>query len=280
VEKMENEQIEQTFKKTNEDLNNQNKKIDMIYNEISSLKSFLKSIATEADAPSMTIEKEKKVSTPIENIKNNDRTNIDYINIYFQEVKEIMEMMDKNEIDKAINILFEAWRNDRQIFIVGNGGSASTATHFAADLTKTAIVKGKKRFKGISLFDNVPLVSAWINDEGWENVYLGQLENFFQKGDVVIGVSVHGGSGKANAGQWSQNIPRAMQYAKDNGGKIIGLAGFDGGLFKEICDACIIVPKDSTPLVEGFHVDIQHLIVFRLRELISNYTERTDSQLY
>lgn len=261
---MDDELLRQAFRKIKENLNSQEDKLDGLFEEIHSLKGYFKKGPAEKTS-------HRKESTPIENIENNDRTNVEYISTYFNQINEIIDNIDKNEIDKAINILFDAWRNDKQIFIIGNGGSASTATHFAADLTKTAIVKGKKRFKGISLFDNIPLVSAWINDEGWENVYLGQLVNFFQKGDVVIGISVHGGSGKANAGPWSQNIPKAMKYAQDNGGKIIGIAGFDGGLFKEICDACIVVPKNSTPLVEGFHVDIQHLVVFRLRELIANY---------
>ncbi len=197
--------------------------------------------------------------------------NIGYIENYMKEVVNITETIDKNEIDKAINILFEAWKNDKQIFLFGNGGSASTATHFAADLTKTTIIEGKRRFKGISLFDNVPLVTAWINDSGWENVYVGQLENFCQPGDIGIAISVHGGKGRDKGGPWSQNLTKAMQFIKDKGGQVIGMSGFDGGAFKEIADACIIVPKDSTPLVEGFHCDIQHLIIFRLKELIKNY---------
>jgi D-sedoheptulose 7-phosphate isomerase len=207
----------------------------------------------------------------MEQLKTDHLTNEEYIKSYLQEIVNITRDIDINEIDKAINILFEAWKNDSQVFLFGNGGSASTATHFAADLSKTTMIKGKKRFKGISLFDNVPLVSAWINDEGWENVYLGQLENLHQPGDVVVAVSVHGGKGRGNAGEWSQNLTKAMQYAKDREGKIIGMAGFDGGAFKELCDACIIVPKDSTPLVEGFHGDIQHMIIFRLKQLISEY---------
>ena len=210
----------------------------------------------------------------MEALKTDHEDHEDYIDYYFNEVSDITKKIDKNEIAKAIDLLFEAWKQDRQVFLFGNGGSASTATHFAADLSKTTMMKGKKRFKGISLFDNVPLVSAWINDEGWENVYTGQLENLFQPGDVGIAVSVHGGKGRGNSGEWSQNLTKAMQYIKDRDGKIIGLAGFDGGSFKELADACIVVPKNSTPLVEGFHGDIQHLIIFRLKQLISDYQRK------
>jgi len=206
----------------------------------------------------------------MEALKSDQKTNDEYVDNYLKEVIDVCNKIDKKEIDKAINILFEAWKNGKHVFLIGCGGSASTASHFAGDLSKTTIVPGKKRFKAISLVDNTPVVSAWTNDEGWQSVFKGQIENFMQPGDVVLGISVHGGSGKGNAGTWSQNMTLAMQYVKDNGGKCIGLAGFDGGAFKELCDACITVPKDSTPLVEGFHGDIQHMIIFRLKQMIAN----------
>lgn len=199
--------------------------------------------------------------------------NIPYINQYMRETIDIIENIDRNEIDKAVEILFEAWKNNNHVYFMGCGGSAGTASHFAADLSKTTIVSGKKRFKAISLVDTASLISAWTNDEGWENVFLGQITNFIQPGDVVVGLSVHGGSGKGNAGAWSQNLTKAMQFVKDNGGKVIGLAGYDGGAFKELSDACIIVPKNSTPHVEGFHSVLQHLIIFRLKEKIAEYNE-------
>jgi D-sedoheptulose 7-phosphate isomerase len=198
-------------------------------------------------------------------------SNEKFLNKYLDDIRGICGDIDIKEIGKAIDILFEAWKSGNRIYLMGCGGSASTASHFAADLSKTAIVKGKNRFKAISLVDNTPVVSAWTNDEGWESVFRGQIENFMEPGDVVIGFSVHGGKGMGNAGAWSQNMTAAMQYVKDNGGKCIGIAGFDGGAFREICDACIIVPKESTPLVEGFHCDIQHMIIFRLKELIEDY---------
>ena len=197
--------------------------------------------------------------------------NMEYILNYFRNVEDIIKNIDKKEISKAIDILFEAWKNDGNVYFIGCGGSAGTASHFAADLSKTTIVNGKKRFRAYSLVDNSSLVTAWVNDEGWTSVFKGQIENFMKPGDVLVALSVHGGKGRGNAGEWSQNLTLAMQYVKDNGGKCIGIAGFDGGAFKEICDACIVVPKDSTPLVEGFHCDIQHLIIFRLKELIAKY---------
>lgn len=199
--------------------------------------------------------------------------NKEYITGYFDDVKDILESIDKEQISKAIDILFEAWKNDKNVYFIGCGGSAGTASHFAADLSKTTIIKGEKRFKAHSLVDNPSLITAWTNDEGWESVFRGQIENLMGPGDVIVALSVHGGKGRGNAGTWSQNLTQAMQYVKDNGGKCIGLTGFDGGAFRQICDACIIIPKESTPLVEGFHSDIQHLIIFRLKEQIANYKD-------
>jgi D-sedoheptulose 7-phosphate isomerase len=207
----------------------------------------------------------------MESLATSHKTHEEYIENYLSHVVDIANTIDVSEISKAIDILFEAWKNENHVYLMGCGGSASTASHFAGDLSKTTKVDGKKRFKAISLVDNTPVVSAWTNDEGWESVFKGQIENFMKPGDVVIGLSVHGGKGMGNSGTWSQNMTIAMQYVKDHGGKAIGIAGFDGGAFKDICDACIIVPKNSTPLVEGFHSDIQHMIIFRLKELITNY---------
>lgn len=198
-------------------------------------------------------------------------TNIEFIEKYFSEMSDIIKKISKDDISKVIDILFDAWKNDKKIYTMGNGGSASTATHFAADLAKTSIVEGKKRFKVIGLTDNIPLMSAWINDNGFENLFTGQLENFIEPDDVLVGFSVHGGSGSGNAGLWSQNLLKAMKFAKDKGARAVGFSGFDGGMFKKICDACIVVPTNSTPQVESFHVVLHHLIIFRLIEKIKEH---------
>lgn len=192
-----------------------------------------------------------------------------FVSAYLGDVVEIAKGISVSDIESTIRILFEAWRHEKQIFVAGNGGSASTATHFASDLNKYTTVKGKRRFRGLALTDNVPLITALVNDEGWENVYLWQLENLMQAGDVLVAISVHGGSGKDNAGPWSQNLLKAVKFVQDREGKVIGLAGFDGGVLKRVADACIVVPKASTPHVEGFHLVLTHMICARLRELIS-----------
>ena len=194
--------------------------------------------------------------------------NKDFIHNHLSEVSRIAETLSVADIDKATELLFEAWGNSRQVFTCGNGGSASTATHFACDLAKTTIVAGKKRFKAYCLNDNIPLMSALINDDGFDNLFYEQLKANFQKGDVLISISVHGGAGKDKAGLWSQNLLKAMKYASEMGGKTIGLSGFDGGPMKEIADACIVVPINSTPQVESFHLALEHLICDCLKHKI------------
>ena len=189
---------------------------------------------------------------------------------YLEEVTQIAEKLDRKSIDKAIEILYEAWKGDNQVFAIGNGGSASTATHFACDLNKWVSDEADRKFRAFSLVDNIPLVSALTNDNGWGDIYSEQLRNFFRKGDVLVAISVHGGSGSDKAGPWSQNLLKAVKYAKDNGGKVVGLSGFDGGVLKTASDACIVVPADSTPHVEGMHLVLTHLMCEQLRGRISS----------
>jgi len=191
-----------------------------------------------------------------------------FVRKFLDEFAEVASRFSEDDINKTIEILFEAWKNGNKVFICGNGGSASTATHFACDLAKTTVVKGKKRFRVISLTDNVPLITALTNDEGFANIFVEQLKNLLDKDDVVIAISVHGGAGQNKAGPWSQNLLAALQYAKDNSAKTIGIAGFDGGTFKGMADACIVVPANSTPYVESWHSALEHLICSYLKEKI------------
>jgi len=191
-----------------------------------------------------------------------------YIESYFSDMKRVIEAISIDDIDRVIELLFSVWERGNQVFICGNGGSASTATHFSCDLSKTTIVEGKRRFRVHCLNDNIPLITAIINDEGFDNLFVEQLKNLFQKGDILICISVHGGVGRDKAELWSQNLVKAMRYAKEMKGYTIGLSGFDGGVMKEIADACIVVPANSTPQVESFHLALEHLICVCLRQKI------------
>jgi D-sedoheptulose 7-phosphate isomerase len=195
--------------------------------------------------------------------------NTAYIDRFLDGVTEIARTIAREDIDGAIETLYAAWEDDRTVFVAGNGGSASTATHLAADLVKMTVIPGRRRFRAVSLVDNVPLMSALVNDDGWENVYVEQLETFFRPGDVLVTISVHGGAGRDKAGAWSQNLMKAIAFVKARGGTTIGLAGFDGGEMRKACDVCVVVPYRTTPHVEGFHVVLHHLIAFCLAERIA-----------
>ncbi len=188
---------------------------------------------------------------------------------YLSETSRIVSALDRDSIDRAIGILYEAWKGDKQVFVIGNGGSASSSTHFACDLNKWVSDEADRKFRAFALVDNIPLMSALTNDNGWGDVYAEQLRNFFRKGDVLVAISVHGGSGSDKAGPWSQNLLKAVKYVKDNGGKVVGLSGFDGGVLKSAADACVVVPANSTPHVEGMHLVLTHLMAEQLRALIS-----------
>lgn len=203
--------------------------------------------------------------------------NKESIKKYLSEVVEVARRISAEDIDKVIEILFDAWNHGNRGFTCGNGGSASTATHFACDLLKTTASGDKRGFKAECLNDNIPLMSALINDEGFDNLFIEQLKTKFQKGDVLICLSVHGGSGKDKAGLWSQNLLKAIKYAKDMGGKTIGLSGFDGGPMKQLADVCIVVPINSTPHVESFHLVLEHLICGCLKEKIAEVRDYESS---
>jgi D-sedoheptulose 7-phosphate isomerase len=193
-----------------------------------------------------------------------------FVSSFLTEFADVARRISEDDINKTIELLFEAWKQGSKIFIIGNGGSASTATHFACDLAKTTAVEGKKRFKVISLTDNVPLLTALTNDDGFASIFVEQLKNLLERDDVLIAISVHGGSGQDKAGLWSQNLLAAIQYAKDNHARTIGMAGFDGGAFKTMTDVCIVVPANSTPYVESWHATLEHLICSSLKERIQN----------
>ena len=190
-----------------------------------------------------------------------------------------LDFVDSSQYEKVVETLFECYKRGGTVFTMGCGGSASTATHFAADLAKTTMVDGKPGFKAISLVDNIPLVSAWVNDKGWGSVFAGQLEQWITKDDVLVGFSVHGGSKQGDeAGPWSQNLVAAMKLAKERKAKIIGFSGFDGGAMATMSDISVVIGVNTepygTPVIEAMHVALHHPIIFDLKERIKNINGR------
>lgn len=194
------------------------------------------------------------------------------------EITTAIKVLYSTKLDQAIDLLFQAWKDGRWVYIMGNGGSASTATHIAADLAKTINDSpGAKGIKALTPWDNIPHISAIVNDRPKEDYFTGWLDTFYEPGGLGIGISVHGGSGTDFGGKWSQNLLRGLQFIKDRGGKTIGLSGFDGGPMTHMVDIGIVVPAPSTPIVEGMHVVLHHLIAFGVKERIEQHKKHTAS---
>jgi len=181
----------------------------------------------------------------------------DYINSYFSEMKEIIEKIDKEAIHKIIEILKEVRSNKGRLFILGVGGGAGHASHAVNDFRKLAGIEA------YTPVDNVSELTARVNDEGWESVFVRWLEiSSLSAKDAVMVFSVGGGHQEKNI---SMNIVDALNFSKKAGAKIIGIVGRDGGYTKKMADACILVPvvnpETITPHTESFQAVIWHLIV-------------------
>jgi D-sedoheptulose 7-phosphate isomerase len=178
---------------------------------------------------------------------------------YVDEIKDTLDRLPWEAIETAVAILCEARLSDRQVFIMGNGGSAATASHFACDLGKGTLLPGLPRFRVIALTDNMPLFSALANDYGYQRVFAEQLASLVRPRDVVIGIS---GSGN------SANVINALLFAQQMAATTIGMTGFDGGRVKGLVDVCIHVPNDCIEQVEDVHLLLEHLICTELRHSI------------
>jgi len=188
---------------------------------------------------------------------------INFSKQYFQKIKEIINNLDSKKIQKIVEVLFDAYKNNKQIFVLGNGGSAANSSHFACDLTKGTLENvyddNESRFRAISLTDNIAIATAFGNDLSFEDIFCQQLRNLVNKGDVVIGISASGNSA---------NVIKAIEYAKKCGAKTIGLLGFrTGGKLRDLVDYEITVQDDHYGRIEDIHLMLAHFIVSSLTEL-------------
>lgn len=175
---------------------------------------------------------------------------------YVGRVSRVLAALDVAAVERAAQTIIGAYDGKRTVFTCGNGGSATTATHMAADLGKNSAVPGKARLRVIGLSDNMSWFSALGNDLGYENVFVEQLANFLQPGDVLIAISASGNS---------PNVVKAAEYARENGGKVIGLVGFKGGKLKELSDVAVHIQIDDYGPVEDSHLMLDHMFVEALR---------------
>jgi len=157
----------------------------------------------------------------------------------------------------VIERLIEAGEADRHIFVMGNGGSAATASHFANDLGKGDVTGSARRLRVMALTDNVPLLTAWANDTHFHRVFAEQLRNFLGAGDVVIGVSASGRS---------PNVLAALRLAREHRACTIGFTGQSGGEMKDLVDHCVRVPSDNVQHIEDLHLIAFHLVYSHLRD--------------
>lgn len=182
---------------------------------------------------------------------------------------EAIDALDTAALCAAIDVIAGCTAGGGQVWLVGNGGSLATASHLAADLAMWASPSGVPAVQATCLGDNGPLLTALVNDVGWDQVYSYQLARRAAAGDVLVAISVHGGAGSDRAGAWSQNLVRALTTARSLGCSTIGLSGFDGGVFDEACDVHLRVPAESTPVVESLHGLLAHAIADGLRQRTS-----------
>lgn len=185
---------------------------------------------------------------------NDNRVSI--IGDYLHAVGTTLTALSTNTLEHIVELLDYTRRNGRSVFIFGNGGSAATASHFACDLAKGAIVSGEPRLRVAALTDNVPLFSAWSNDRCYEEVFSQQLENWLEQGDVAFGISASGNSA---------NVINGIRTARRVGARTICLTGFDGGSIRHEVDLCMIVPSHSMEQIEDIHLLLCHIITTCLR---------------
>jgi len=179
---------------------------------------------------------------------------------YLDGLASLLGRLDAAAIDRLTEMVHQRWEVDAQVLVIGNGGSASTASHYVTDLVKTASVPGVRRLRSLSLTDNPGLTTAIGNDIAYEDTFLFPLEAYGRDGDLLIAIS---GSGN------SPNIVKAVRFAKEHGIEVAALTGFDGGAIGRVADLHVNVPSDNYGLVEDLHLSIGHMLGQGLRARIA-----------
>lgn len=177
---------------------------------------------------------------------------VNEIENYFNSLKCTIDMISKEDLDALMHMLEKTRNEGKNIFIMGNGGSAATASHFVCDFNKGISDKQEKKYRFICLNDNVPSMMAYANDVSYDEVFVGSLKNLFRPGDVVIGIS---GSGN------SENVVRALEYANQHNGITVALTGFDGGKLKRIAEYNVHIPIYDMQVTEDLHMMLDHCMM-------------------
>ncbi|MEW6085906.1 MAG: SIS domain-containing protein [Chloroflexota bacterium] len=182
---------------------------------------------------------------------------MDQIRSYIATHRETVDRLPLERIAQVVDALQTARLTGRQVFIMGNGGSASTASHFVCDLAKNTRLPNLPHFRVIGLTDNMAIFSAYANDEGYENVFAAQLANLVEADDVVIAISASGNS---------TNVIKAVEEARRHNAMAVGFTGFDGGRLASLVDIHVHVDSHIIEHVEDIHLMLEHMIVKALKD--------------
>lgn len=181
----------------------------------------------------------------------------DFAKGYIERLKSVLDRLSWDDLAAVMQALEDAHREDRQVFIAGNGGSAATASHMASDLMLTVAKAGGKGFRVLALTDNVASITAAGNDESYADIFVAQMRALVRSGDLLIVLS---GSGN------SENAVRAVEFARGHGLKTVAFLGMNGGKLAQLCDASVVVPSDDYGPIEDAHMIFDHLITAYFRE--------------
>jgi D-sedoheptulose 7-phosphate isomerase len=183
------------------------------------------------------------------------------LDTYLGDLHGAIDTLPRDRILELGDALYRAYRDGKNVFTMGNGGSASTASHMAADLAKNTIERNMRRFRIVSLNDNTALLTALANDLGYENVFSEQLKNLIRAGDLLIVISASGNS---------PNVLGAIEYARERSAEVAAIVGFGGGRAAELADLAIVVRSDHYGIVEDLHLVINHILVDHFKERLSD----------
>jgi len=179
------------------------------------------------------------------------------VDTYLTQLETVIHNVSRADVEAVVAALLDNWRSRRQVFVMGNGGSAATASHMVNDLNKFTIVEGKHRFRAMALTDNVPWMLAVANDMSYADIFVEQLRSWLQPGDTVIGISASGNS---------PNVVKAVEYAKANGARTVGFCGHPGGKLAQLADLKVIIPSSLIGQQEDGHMILDHVICLTLLE--------------
>ena len=180
---------------------------------------------------------------------------------YLADAAKTLSQIPVETVDKIFKVLREAYDSDRQVIVMGNGGSAALASHFAVDLSKGTVAPGRRRFRVVSIVDNTPVMTAYANDLSYADVFSEQIRTLARNGDVVFGIS---GSGN------SPNVLNGLKAAREAGATTLVMTGYQGGRAIELADVTLVVPSNDMQHIEDCHLSLMHLYMQAMCEVVKD----------